>query len=99
VYLNDKLIGKTPLTVDFQWYGWHRVMLRKEGYERVEDRQLLRAPMRLWIPFDLAMELLPAPIRDDRAWSYTLTPVALPVGPLPPPIEETQDAKDPDADR
>jgi len=84
IYVNDQLKGESPVTYDFQWYGWHRVMVRKEGFERVEDRQLLRSPAYLWIPFDLAMELLPFPIRDERTWHYTLSPAAISVAPTPP---------------
>ena len=86
VYVNDDLKGVSPVTYDFLWYGWHRVILRKEGYERVEDRRLLRAPIHLWIPFDLAMELLPFPVRDRRTWAYALTPAAAPPTPVPPDL-------------
>ena len=87
VYLNDRLIGQTPVTYDFEWYGWHRVILRKDGYERIEDRKLLRSPIYLWIPLDLIAELLPVPVRDRREWSYTLRPMETPPAPVPP--EET----------
>ena len=84
VYVNDQLKGNSPVTYDFEWYGWHRVMLRKEGYQRLDDRKQLRSPIYLWIPFDLMAELLPLRIRDARTWSYTLTPApALPT-PAPP---------------
>ena len=84
VYVNDELKGESPVEYDFLWYGWHRVMLRKDGYERVEERRLMRSPVHLWIPFDLAMELLPVPGRDTRTWSYTLTPSETPPAPQPP---------------
>ena len=84
VYVNDELKGKSPVTYDFVWYGWRRVMVRKEGFERVEDRKFLRSPVYLWIPLDLVMELLPFPIRDERAWQYTLSPAAVPAVPTPP---------------
>jgi hypothetical protein len=86
VYVNDQLKGKSPVTYDFMWYGWHRVMIRKEGYERLEDRRLLRSPFYLWIPLDLAAELLPIPIRDRRAWSYELHPTAVLPAPAPPDV-------------
>jgi len=89
VYVNDELKGESPVTYDFTWYGWYRVILRKDGFERLEDRRLLRAPPHLWIPFDLAMEVLP--IRDDRTWSYTLAPIVLPPTPQPPPQEPIDD--------
>ena len=86
VYINDELKGQSPVSYDFMWYGWHRVMIRKEGYERLDDRRLIRAPVYLWIPFDLAMELLPFPIHDQRTWSYMLTPAPLPATPVPPAV-------------
>jgi hypothetical protein len=84
-YLNDQLIGPTPATFDFQWYGWHRLTLRKEGYERVDDRQRIHAPFYFWIPLDLVMELMPFPVRDTREWSYAMTP--LPAEMVNPPME------------
>ena len=87
VYVNDELKGPSPVSYDFQWYGWYRLTLRKEGYERVEDHKLLRAPVWFWIPFDLAMELLPVRIRDTREWSYTLQPLAALPEPTPPAVE------------
>ncbi len=84
VYVNDVEKGRSPVTYDFQWYGWHRVLIRKDGYERVEDRKRLRAPVYLWIPFDLVMELLPFKIRDERTWEYTLAPANVVPAPRPP---------------
>jgi len=96
VYVNDQLKGTTPLTYDFQWYGGYRVTLRKDGYDRLDDRRVLRAPVYLWIPFDLAMELLPASVRDTKTWIYTLTPAPMPAAPMPPkilqPTKESSDA-------
>ena len=86
VYVNDELKGQSPVTYDFLWYGWHRLTLRKDGFERVDDRQQLRCPVYLWIPFDLAMELMPFQIRDRRTWSYALTPLPTLPSPVPPEI-------------
>jgi len=84
VYVNDQLKGESPLTYDFMWYGWYRLTIRKEGYERLDDRKLLRAPMWMWIPLDLAMELVPFRVRDQRVWSYVLAPIKELQTPLPP---------------
>ena len=86
VYMNDEFKGQTPLTYDFVWYGWHRVLVRKDGFQRIDDRKQLRAPVYLWIPFDLVMELLPFPIHDRREWAYALTPAPTLVTPVPPAI-------------
>ena len=84
VYVNDDLKGQSPVTYDFLWYGWHRVMVRKEGFERVEDRKHVNAPFYLWIPFDFFLELVPFKVRDDRTWTYTLTPSTALPNPTPP---------------
>ena len=84
VFVNDISRGVTPVTYDFAWYGWHRVILQKSGYERLDDRRMIRAPIYLWIPIDLAMEILPFPVRDRRTWNYTLTPLEEPPAPQPP---------------
>lgn len=74
VYMNEQYKGESPVTYDFQWYGWYRVRIEKEGYARLNDHKQLKAPFLFWIPLDLFMELLPWAIRDDREWSYTLEP-------------------------
>jgi len=84
VYVNDVLKGDSPVSYDFMWYGWHRVTVRKDGYERLDDRKKLRSPVHLWIPLDLAMELMPFTIRDERTWAYTLVPTQEPPAPVPP---------------
>ena len=94
VYVNDRLLGESPMTFDFMWYGWHRVTLRKDGYARLDDRRHLGAPAHLWIPFDLVMEAMPFTVRDDRTWDYTLLkaeplPMPMPPEPLPPAPEPT----------
>jgi hypothetical protein len=91
VMINDEVLGVTPHSYDFLWYGWHRISLTKDGYERLDDRVKLTAPPALWVPFDLAMELLPVTFRDDRQFSYQLAPLV----PLPdptPPISGTEAA-------
>ena len=87
VYVNDQLQGESPVSYDFGWYGWHRVTIRKDGFERLDDRKLLRAPFYLWIPLDLVVELLPFPVRDTHTWSYALSPAKEPICQLiPPPV-------------
>ncbi len=84
IYINDELKGESPVSYDFTWYGWYRLTLRKDGFERMDDRRLIKAPVYLWIPFDLVMELLPLTIRDARTWSYTLAKSAELPTPVPP---------------
>jgi len=86
--VNDKHLGTTPLSYDFEWYGWYRLTLMKEGYERLDDRVRIRAPFYFWIPLDLVMELLPLSIRDDQVLSYELTPRQPLPEPSPPVVGE-----------
>jgi hypothetical protein len=95
VFMNDTLKGQTPLTYDFEWYGGYRVVLQKEGYERIHDHKRLRAPIRFWIPFDLVCELLPFTIWDRRTWSYTLVPTTPLPTPSPPPLTTAPSAGEP----
>ena len=92
VYVNDQLKGKSPVSYDFLWYGWHRLAIRKEGYEQLDDHQLLHCPFYLWIPFDGILELLPVSVHDTHTLSYTLTPAqALPTPSAPSLTAPTKD--------
>lgn len=95
VYVNDQVKGESPVSFDFLWYGAYRVMLRKDGYARVDDRKVLRAPLYLWIPLDLMMELLPVTIRDTRVWTYALSPAESLPTPVPPVTPGRQEAPAP----
>jgi len=85
--LNDQQMGPTPYTGSFDWYGWYRVRIEKEGFHRLDDRVFLRAPIYLWIPLDLVMEVLPVTIQDEKVLSYQLVPQAPLPEPSPPVIE------------
>ena len=74
VYFNGKFMGETPVDFDFEWYWEHEVELKKEGYETISNTEEIKAPVYMWIPFDLAMELLPFTIKDNRELTYTLKP-------------------------
>ena len=84
LYVNDKLLGTTPHSYDFTWYGGYRVMLKKEGFEQLDARATLPAPWYFWVPLDLAMELLPVPVHDDHELSYQLQPKQELPMPTPP---------------
>ena len=73
VYMNNQEIGRTPLTRDFTWYGTYDVQLRKDGYETLNTKTAIIAPLWQWPPFDLLAELWPW-AKDHRHLSYTLKP-------------------------
>jgi hypothetical protein len=75
VYFNDKQMGKTPTDFDFEWYWTHKVELKKEGYQSVNNYEQIKAPVYMWIPLDLFMEIMPFKIRDYRTLTYELKPL------------------------
>jgi hypothetical protein len=75
VYLNDQEVGRTPMTRDFKWYGDYDVQVRMEGYETLQTHQKVTAPLWNWVPFDLFAALLPFTFKDNREYSYALTPL------------------------
>ncbi|MBI3319656.1 MAG: PEGA domain-containing protein [Candidatus Omnitrophica bacterium] len=89
LFVNDQRSGTTPYSAPFLWYGTYHFTMLKPGYERLDKRVPVRAPIYFWIPLDFIMELLPFPIRDDRVFEYVLLPSEpLPV-PIPPEPEPT----------
>jgi len=73
VWLNDKEVGRTPLTESFQWYGDYDVVIRKEGFKTLKTHEKLKAPWYQYPPIDFFAEILtPATIHDDHAWYFQL---------------------------
>lgn len=75
VFFNGKPQGVTPVEIPFQWYGGHRIKLRKEGYEELDTIEMIRAPLHYQVPFDLVTTMIPVTIRDRQERSYTLHPL------------------------
>jgi hypothetical protein len=75
VYLNGDEVGRTPMRKNFLWYGTYDVELRKEGYETKVAEAKVWAPWWQIPPIDLLAELVPLPLQDNHAVSYTLEPV------------------------
>lgn len=74
VWLNDREIGRTPVSVDFVHYGTYDVVLMKEGYEPLITTGDASAPVWDMPPLDLGAELLPISLRSHIAWEYELQP-------------------------
>ena len=75
VYLNDKEIGRTPVTVPFEWYGDYDIILRKEGMETVKTHEKIVQPWYEYMPFDIFSELLyPGTIHNDHYMEFELQP-------------------------
>lgn len=75
VTLNDEVIGTTPITTDFLWYGDYDVILRKEGYETLKTHQRLKAPWYQLPGIDFFTELLlPIRFHDRQEMAFDLQP-------------------------
>ncbi len=74
VWLNDREVGRTPVTVDFVHYGTYDVVLVKDGYEPLVTIGNAKTPLWDTPPLDLGAELLPARLRSRIVWDYDLTP-------------------------
>lgn len=74
VILNDVEIGRTPVDVDFTWFGVYDVRLRKEGYEPLITSAKASAPPHEWPGFDLLAEALPVRFKTHVQWHFELSP-------------------------
>jgi hypothetical protein len=72
VYLNGDEVGRTPMQYEFLWYGDYDVTLRKEGFETLKTHRELKAPLHMWVPFDLITEM--AGGKDRQTWRFEMQP-------------------------
>lgn len=75
VWLNDKEVGRTPVTIPFEWYGDYDVVIRKPPFETIVDHRKLKTPWYQYPPIDFFAEcLIPATVYDEHAWHFDLAP-------------------------
>lgn len=73
--LNDQLVGTTPVTVDFTWYGDYDIILRKDGYETLRTHHRIPSPWYQLPGLDFVSEVLvPWTIHDQHEVSFALAP-------------------------
>lgn len=79
VILNDREVGRSPVSTDFIWYGDYDVAVRKKDFKTIHTHIVLDAPWYQVPPMDFFADVLwPANIHDHRHASYTLEPQVLP---------------------
>ena len=77
VRLDDRVIGRTPLEIDFKDYGQRRLALYKETYRTYSEPLILKAPWWARFPVDLLTEVvLPLRLHDVREARIVLAPDA-----------------------
>lgn len=72
VWLNDREIGRTPVEVEFDYYGTYDVRLVRPGYEPLSTFGEATAPWWDTVVLDLVAELTSAQSRVQ--WHYELEP-------------------------
>ena len=94
VYLDYKLIGQTPISREFFYYGGHHLELVKEEYVNLKTRLKLKGPIYEYFPFSVFSEvLIPWRITDEHNFTFKLekgqtkqaliSPIEEPQPPLP----------------
>lgn len=76
VTLNDVQVGRTPVEVDFTYFGVYDVRLTKQGYEPLATRAEAEAPFHEWPVVDLVAAAVPARKRTHIDWHFVLTPAS-----------------------
>lgn len=74
VYLNDQEVGRTPVEVNFTYFGVYDVRLRREGYEPLITRAEAKPPLHEQPGFDLIAMLIPGRETTEIAWHFVLSP-------------------------
>lgn len=74
VYLNDEEVGRTPVTVPFQFYGTYDVRLEAEGYKPLWTTHEAAAPFWEYPGPDLVGEALGG--KSELQWNFILEPLA-----------------------
>jgi len=74
LWLNGREIGRTPVDVDFLYYGVYDVQLVADGYEPLLTSGEANPPWWDNIPFDLLAELTPGEHDSRIVWKYQLQP-------------------------
>jgi len=82
VYLDDELVGETPVTTQFTYYGTRKITIEKtdeEGkllYERKTVYEKVKPPYYQIVPLDFFTEIvLPIKIKDEHRFVYKLQPL------------------------
>ena len=75
VWLNDREVGRTPVTMEFVYYGEYDVRLEAPGYEPVMTGAHVNPPWWDNVPLDFIAEVAPIDLNSTSEHHFTLTPV------------------------
>ena len=74
VWVNDREVGRTPLSVDFTHYGTYDVRIEREGMEPVMTSKKASAPVWDLPGPDLVVEVMPFQANSHVEWHFDLEP-------------------------
>lgn len=75
VFLEGNQIGRTPVSIDFTYYGTREIKLIKDGYEPLTVMQKVPTPWYQVIPFEFVTDNLALQhVHDRREFTYNLRP-------------------------
>ncbi|MFO0874486.1 MAG: PEGA domain-containing protein [Phycisphaerales bacterium] len=74
VLLNDREVGRTPVLVEFTYYGEYDVRLLLDGYEPLETGANAKPPLWDNVPLDFFAEMVPGDPDVRIAWHFVLEP-------------------------
>jgi len=66
VTVSDKPVGRTPVTIDFTWYGDYEIIYALDGYKTVKTHAQIYPPWYEVPPIDLFSHMAPWTYHDDR---------------------------------
>jgi len=73
VYLDGDLLGTSPVTASFTFYGYREIRVKMTGYDTLVRIERFAAPVYQWFPLDLVSEVfIPWTITDERHLAYRL---------------------------
>lgn len=73
VWLNDREVGRSPVTVEFQYYGTYDVRLERDGYEPKMTSGVAKPPLWDNVPLDFVAEVLPMNFHSRVEWHYDMS--------------------------
>jgi len=75
VFLDGRPQGKTPVEVEFHYYGTRQVELRHEGFRPRRELIEVEAPWFQYLPIDFFFDVLwPWTLVDAQTFHFTLEP-------------------------
>jgi len=75
VWVNDREVGRTPVDIDFEFYGVYDVRLELAGYEPMMTSGKAAPPWWDGVGADFFAELAPADLHSEVHWHYDLAPL------------------------